>query len=282
MSPRTPGDPGRSRERAAPTRPLDAAVFDLDGVVTHTAELHFSSWKALFDAFLRRRAGAPGEDLSPLTRADYLAWVDGRPRLDGIRWFLTARGIDLPEGSPADPPDAETVHGLARRKNALFLEHLARRGARVDVHVVALVRALDADGVRVGVASSSRNAAAVLDRAGLGDLFDARVDGTTLAELGLPGKPHPDLFLECARRLGAPSPAGALVMEDAAAGVEAAVHGGFGLIIAIDRGGNRDRLSRAGADWIVSDTRGLTLDHIRAAWTLRHRESTSHRPPPAP
>ena len=147
--------------------------------------------------------------------------------------------------------------------------------------MVDLVEALRAAGVKVGVASSSRNAAAVIDRAGLGDLFDARVDGATLATLGLPGKPHPDLFLECLGRLGASSPGQALVMEDAASGVEAGVRGGFGLVIAIDRGGNRERLSRAGADWIVSDTQGLSLDHVLAAWSLRHRDAADH-PPPAP
>ena len=243
------------------TRKLEAAVFDLDGVVTRTARVHFATWKGLFDDYLGVR---PGQ--RPFTEADYQAHVDGKPRLEGIRAFLASRGLTLPEGTPGDAPEADTVWGLGHRKNALFHEALERMGVDVDAAAVQLVRELRAAGVRVGMATSSRNGAAILRRAGLAELFDASVDGVASAELGLRGKPDPDIFLECARRLGASTPGDVLVVEDAASGVQAARAGGFGLVIGVDRGGNWQRLHRSGADWIVRDMEELSVERILRHW----------------
>ncbi len=255
-------------EAAAATEPLEAAVFDMDGVVTRTARLHESAWKQLFDDYLRARAGAAGEAPRPFSAEDYRTHVDGRPRHAGIVAFLGSRGMSLPEGAHDDPSAAESVIGLGRRKNALFLELVEREGVEVDAATVRLVRDLRASGVRVGVATSSRNGETVLRRAGLDDLFDARVDGVSSAELDLRGKPAPDIFLECARRLGAP-PARTLVVEDAASGVRAGHAGGFGLVIGVDRGDNWMRLREAGADWIVREMSEMTAEHVLRYWESR-------------
>ncbi len=217
----------------------DAAIFDLDGVVTFTARLHSEAWKQLFDEFLRSRAEATGEPFRPFTDADYNAYVDGRPRLDGIRTFLASRGITLPEGTSSDPPDAETVAGLGHPKNRIFRALLVERGVDVDGGAVRLIRELRERGVRVGVASSSKNTPLILETAGLESLFEARVDGITSEELGLRGKPAPDIFLACLERLGARDPGRAVVVEDAVSGVEAGRAGGFGL------DGRRDRADQA-------------------------------------
>jgi beta-phosphoglucomutase family hydrolase len=192
-----------------------AATFDLDGVVTRTARIHAAAWKELFDALLERRS--PGRFQPFDLPADYLRYIDGKPRYDGVRSFLAARGISLPDGDPADGPDRATVCGLGNRKNEIFLRLLEERGVEVSPGTVALVRALRARGARTAVATSSKNGRRVLARAGLLDLFDAVVDGEALAALGLPGKPAPDLFLEAARRLGV-EPARGMVAEDALSG----------------------------------------------------------------
>ncbi len=248
---------------------LKAAVFDLDGVVTLTAGLHAEAWARLFNDFLERRVKRPGEDLRPFEEADYLGLVDGKPRLDGIRAFLASRGIALPEGDPNDAPDAESIFGLGARKNQLFLELLDQHGVELDPGAVPFIRALRAASVRVGVATSSRNARVLLQRAGIESLFDACVDGVVRAELGLPGKPDPATFLECARRLGAETPARALVIEDAVAGVQAGRAGSFGLVIGVDRGGNRERLRQAGADMIVRELGELSLERVLGRFEAR-------------
>lgn len=240
-----------------PVPPLDrfaAVLFDLDGVVTRTAAVHAAAWKRLFDAYLERRARRTGTPFAPFDAdADYRRYVDGRPRADGTRAFLEARGIvDLPAGSPDDGPEAETIHGLGNRKNLLFREALASDGVAVYETVVELLRTLRARGVRTAVVSSSRNCRAVLDVAGIADLFDVRVDGVDLAEHGLPGKPDPALFLEAARRLGVP-PGRAVVVEDAVAGVAAGRRGGFGLVVGVDRGDRASALAEAGADIVTGD-----------------------------
>jgi trehalose 6-phosphate phosphatase len=252
------------------SRVLEAAVFDLDGVVTRTARVHFAAWKQLFDDFLGRRPPRAGEDHRPFDEQDYRAHVDGKPRLDGVRAFLASRGVSLAEGTLADPPTADTVGALGKRKNALFLELLDRLGVEVDGAAVELVRALRAAGVRVGVATSSRNAPALLRRAGLDTLFEARVDGIVGAELGLRGKPHPDAVLECLRRLGASAPERALLVEDATSGVEAGKATGFGLVLGVDRGGNWLRLREAGADWVVRGLGELSVEGL--ARYLKARE----------
>jgi beta-phosphoglucomutase family hydrolase len=268
----TPGGLGgaTNREGTMDGRgPIDAVVFDLDGVVTRTAGAHRAAWRTLFDGFLRGRAGREGTAFEPFTDADYRTHVDGRPRPDGVRTFLAARGIELPEGSDDDPPGADTVTGLGRRKNELFGAAIRDAGVEVDAGAVRFVGELRGAGIPVGVASSSRNARLVLETAGLADLFEARVDGEVSARLGLAGKPAPDIFLACLHELGVDDPARAVVLEDAVAGVEAGRAGGFGLVIGVDRGDSAAALREHGADWVIQDFAEVTLD--RVARRLRER-----------
>lgn len=242
-------------------RDFDAAVFDLDGVVTRTARLHASAWKQAFDEFFdAHRPDQPPFD----AHAEYRARVDGRPRHEGVRCVLAGRGIALPEGRSADPPGAATVCGLAARKNALYLARLAQDGAEVFESTVALVRALRAAGLRTAVVSASRNAAAVLDSAGLSALFDVRVDGLDAQRDRLRGKPAPDTFLAALRRLGVP-PQRAVLVEDALAGVEAGRAGGFGLVIGVDRAQQAAALRAHGADAVVHDMAEVALATPAAA-----------------
>jgi beta-phosphoglucomutase family hydrolase len=243
---------------------FDAVLFDLDGVVTRTAQQHAAAWAELFDDFLRRRAAEGGEAFRPFDpAADYLAYVDGKPRYEGVRSFLATRGIALAEGEPADGPDAATVHGLGGRKDALFMDRLRRDGVAVFGSTVDLIRALRARGVKTAVVTSSRNGRELLRAAGIEDLFDARIDGLDAEVLGLEGKPHPDPFLEAARLLGV-APGRALVIEDAVSGVEAGRRGGFGLVIGVDRGGNREALAVHGADLVVADLGELDIAGLDA------------------
>lgn len=235
----------------------DAVLFDLDGVLTDTAGVHAACWKRTFDEFLRRLADRSGARVDPFDdEKDYLLYVDGKRRRDGVRDFLRSRGIELPEGSPDDPPDAETVCGVGNRKNELVSEALLGGGFDVYQGSVTLVRALRDAGVKTGVVSSSANCAAVLRVAGIDDLFDVRVDGKLAAELDLPGKPAPDAFLEAARRLGV-AVKRAVVVEDAISGVQAGREGGFGLVIGVARHDDPDALREKGADLVVSDLADL-------------------------
>ena len=229
-----------------------AVLFDLDGVLTSTATQHFAAWKETFDDLLRGRAQEQGTAFVPFEQEDYLRSVDGMPRFDGVRNLLAARGVQLAEGDLDDPPDAVTVHGLGNRKNELVNAIIATEGVEVYDGSVALVRQLRAAGVDTAVVSSSRNCLAVLTAAGIVDLFDARVDGEVAAELGLPGKPAPDTYLEAARRLRV-EPGEAVVVEDALSGVEAGRAGGFGLVVGVDRAGQAEALRAAGADLVVTD-----------------------------
>lgn len=249
---------------------FDVAVFDLDGVVTFTAGMHEAAWKELFDEYLRHRQQQHGAEFRAFRSSDYRTYVDGRLRADGIRTFLAARGIVLPEGTPSDPPEAETVAGLGRRKNRLFLERLRRNGVPVDEATIDFIQSLREHGIRIGAASSSRNAALILESAGIEDLFDARVDGVLLQERGLPGKPAPDLFLACLELLGQPPSSRAMVAEDATVGVEAARAGGFGLVVGVDRGGQAMALREHGADWVISDFRGMSFEAVEA-WFANRR-----------
>lgn len=238
---------------------LDAVLFDLDGVLTDTAQVHAVAWKALFDAALRRIAESGGPPFQPFdVRGEYHAFVDGRRREDGVRTFLASRGIVLPDGSVTDAEDAMTVAALARRKQEMFQAALQERGAKPIPGAAALLAALRRLRVPIAVVSASRNCAAVLAAAGLDELVDLRVDGVDAAALGLPGKPEPDTFLEAARRLGVP-PARCAVFEDALAGVEAACRGGFGLVVGVDRGGQAEALRRHGADLVVRDLAEVTV-----------------------
>jgi beta-phosphoglucomutase family hydrolase len=227
---------------------VTACLFDLDGVLTKTATVHAAAWKRMFDAFLADRAGQAPFDAGH----DYTEYVDGKPRLDGVRSFLQSRAITLPEGSPADPPDAATVHGLAARKNELVNEVLAQQGVEAYEGSVRYVRAARDAGLRRAVVSSSANTQAVLRAAGIEDLFEARVDGVVAEREGLRGKPAPDGFLAGARALGV-DPGRAAVFEDALAGVEAGRAGAFGCVVGVDRGGAADALRAHGADVVVQD-----------------------------
>lgn len=235
----------------------DAMLFDLDGVITRTAAVHATAWKALFDEFLEERAEARGEAFEPFDIAtDYVRHVDGRRRYDGVATFLASRGIELPRGQPSDPTDAETVCGLGNRKDRYFNERLEEQGVEVFDDAVAVARWVQELGKGVAVVSASENAVPVLERAGILDLFPVRVTGVEANELRLPGKPAPDTFLEAARRLGVP-PARAVVFEDAISGVEAGAAGGFGLVVGVDRVGGTTPLGDHGADVVLDDLTAL-------------------------
>ena len=258
------------------TRPADlgfeAVLFDLDGVVTRTARLHAAAWKELFDDFLRGWAKERKESFRAFdVESDYLTYVDGKPRYDGVRSFLAARGITVPEGDPADPPEAATVYGLGRRKDALFIRRLRRDGVDVFGPAVALIRTLRDLGLKTAVVTSSRNGREVLQAADLEPLFDVRMDGRDADAFGLRGKPHPDPFLKSAELLGVP-PGRAIVIEDAVSGVEAARRGGFGLVVGVDRGGNREALAVHGADVVVADLDELDIADLDAL--LRDKRET--------
>lgn len=232
---------------------LVAVIFDMDGVVTDTASIHAAAWKRMFDAYLQERSQRSGEPFRPFEiDTDYRRYVDGKPRYDGVRDFLRARGIILPEGTSADDPEAETVRGLGNRKDEAFLTHIGEHGVRAYPGTVDLVRWLRGKRVGVAVISASRNLNEVLEAAGVDSLFDARVDGIEAEQLGLAGKPAPDVFLEAARRLNA-RPSDAAILEDALAGVEAGRRGGFRLVIGVDRTGHADELRAHGADIVVQD-----------------------------
>lgn len=236
---------------------LKAWLFDLDGVVTRTAKVHARAWKRLFDEFLAGRQGDP-EQLGPFRLPqDYIAYVDGKPRYEGVQSFLLARGIDLPWGDPGDSPDAPTVCGLGNRKNQYFNEVMDEDGVEIFDGTVALIEALRAKGVKTACVSSSKNCVPVLRRAGLVELFDAIFDGRDLEREQLPGKPRPDAFLRGAALLGV-VPAEAIVVEDAVSGVEAGRAGNFALVIGVDRGSGRDALLAAGADVVVDDLSGFS------------------------
>ena len=232
---------------------IEACLFDLDGVLTRTAELHAKAWKQTFDAFLRERARRGEDAFRPFdAKADYGAHVDGRPRADGVRSFLAARRIALPEGARSDPPGADTVHGLGARKNRLVRELMAEHGVGVYEGSLRFLAAAREAGLARALVTSSENAAPVLRASGLDGQFDAQVDGTDADRLGLEGKPAPDFFLEAARRLDV-APAHAAVLEDALAGVAAGRAGGFGLVVGVDRARHAAQLRASGADLVVSD-----------------------------
>lgn len=230
---------------------FSAVLFDLDGVLTSTAELHFLAWKETFDSVLAEEPALPAAH-APFDQDDYNRYVDGLPRQDGVRNFLLARGIAVPEGSADDPPDARTVAGIGRRKNDLVNLLISEKGVQVYEGSVAFLHEVRRRGLRTSVVSSSRNTPTVLETAGITALFDGRVDGNVAAERGLPGKPAPDTFLAAAADLGSP-PQSCIVIEDALSGVQAGRAGGFGLVIGVDRVGQADALSLAGADIVVTD-----------------------------
>jgi beta-phosphoglucomutase family hydrolase len=241
-------------------RDFDAVLFDLDGVLTKTAHVHAAAWKRLFDAFLEEYSKQTGQSFVPFDiDADYRRHVDGKPRLDGVAAFLQSRGIEVPLGAPGDSAGSHSMHGLGKLKDQYFLEHLKEHGVERYEESIALVRALRTQEVKTAVVSSSNNCAAVLEAAGIADLFDVRVDGLDLTRLALRGKPAPDAFLEAARRFEV-EPSRGVVVEDAISGVEAGRAGGFGSVIGVDRSGRSLALRRAGADIVVT-----SLAQVRVA-----------------
>ena len=244
-----------SSEGITPER-FDAVLFDLDGVLTATAKVHASSWKQMFDTFLQQYATETNTPFQPFDTTDYLRYVDGKPRYEGVQSFLESRGIDLPHGDPEEPPNADTICGLGNRKNELMHEILASEGVEVYEGSLALLHQLRDAGIKTAVVSSSKNCQTVLAAAGITALFDARVDGEVAAHLHLPGKPAPDTFLHASELLGV-EPQRAVVVEDALSGVEAGRAGGFGLVIGIARHGEAAALKEHGADVVLNDLADL-------------------------
>jgi beta-phosphoglucomutase family hydrolase len=232
-------------------------LFDLDGVLTDTAAVHTVAWKEMFDAYLAERDGPEFRPFDAAT--DYPRYVDGKPRADGVRSFLESRGIELPEGELDDGPEKETIHGLGRRKNDLVLALIERDGVEVFPRSVAYLEAVRAAGLSTAVVSSSANTQAVLEVTGIAHLLDLRMDALVARERGLAGKPAPDTFLAAAAELGG-GPHDSVVFEDALAGVESGVAGGFAYVVGVDRVGQADALLAAGADRVV-----LELDELLEA-----------------
>jgi len=232
---------------------VTGCLFDLDGVLTKTAQVHDAAWQEMFDGYLRARAQRTGQPFAPFDPVrDYDEYVDGKPRADGTRSFLASRGIELPEGNEDDPAEAETVHGLGNRKNEILLRRIREDGVQAYEGSVRYVRAVRDAGLRRAVVSSSANCRDVLVAAGIEDLFEARIDGVVAGRDHLRGKPAPDTFLAGARALGL-APAAAAVFEDALAGVAAGRAGRFGYVVGVDRAGQADALRSHGADRVVAD-----------------------------
>ncbi len=261
---------------------LDAILFDLDGVITDTAAVHASSWKVLFDSYLEKHAAREGQAFVPFdAKGDYLHFVDGKPRYDGVRSFLASRGITLPEGELDDGPECETVYGLGNSKNGLFRKQLETDGLHVWDSSVDLIDTAKARGLKVAIVSSSKNCSMVLAAAGLATIFDAQVDGAERERTGLAGKPAPDMFLEAARRLGV-APERSVVVEDALVGVEAGRNGGFGLVVGVDRGDQADAFKEHGADLVIKDLGELSVGkgpqlHRNLPWAMESMEEIAAR-----
>jgi beta-phosphoglucomutase family hydrolase len=236
---------------------VDAVLFDLDGVITPTAEVHMHAWAEMFGEYLA------GKDVTGYTEQDYFAHIDGKPRYEGVAALLASRGLDLPGGDPSDPPDAATVCGLGNRKNLLFGQVLARDGVQPYPGSLALVDALDERGTRMAIVSSSANAPDVLMAAGLLERFETVVDGAVAREHGLPGKPRPDTYEFAADALGV-AHRRAVVVEDAVSGVEAGAAGDFALVVGVDRGAGAETLLAHGADIVVDDLAELVAGTRRS------------------
>ncbi|MFW6081816.1 MAG: beta-phosphoglucomutase family hydrolase [Desulfosalsimonas sp.] len=240
---------------------FDGVILDLDGVITRTADVHARAWKAMFDEFLKNRADREGSVFSPFTDEDYLSYVDGRPRYEGVGSFLESRGIELDFGDPSDPPGENTVCGLGNRKNDIFREILESGGVEVFDTTVSFMESLKVLGVKLAVATSSKNCRKVLEAAGLEDFFEVRVDGVVSAELHLKGKPAPDIFIAACDQLKV-DPMRAVIVEDAVSGVQAGRNGGFGMVIGVAREIDPSVLLQHGADRVVRGMEEITADDI--------------------
>jgi len=244
-------------------RSIESFIFDMDGVITATADIHASAWKQMFDEFLNRRSQKHGEQAQPFdVDLDYRRYVDGKPRYDGVKSFLESRGISLPYGNPDDSSDSETICGLGNRKNGYYLDHLKKHGAKAYQSSITFIKQLKSSGIRAAVISASRNAGEVLEAAGISGLFDVKVDGVDSDELHLKGKPDPAIFLEAARKLNV-KPEKSAVVEDSLAGIEAGRRGRFKLVIGVNRADQGKEQKKRGADIVVPD--------------LSHLEITSHQ-----
>ncbi len=238
---------------------FDAVLFDLDGVITKTAEVHATCWKKMFDIFLSEHARQTGGTFIPFDIvADYNHYVDGKLRQEGVSSFLESREIHLPLGAPDDPPERVTVWGLGKRKDEMFMNVLREKGVEILEDGLALVRHVRVAGLHTAVVSSSKNCQAVLKAADIEKYFDVRVDGITVEQLKIKGKPAPDAFLNAAKQLGAP-PKRAVVVEDAISGVQAGRRGNFGLVVGVARKEDAEALLANGADIVVTDLKALIL-----------------------
>ena len=254
---------------------FDAVIFDMDGVITDTAKVHAAAWKQTFDTYLRSREQVLQEPFKEFTSADYLAYVDGRPRYKGVQAFLNSRGITLEFGSTGDAPGRSTICGLGNRKNSLF-NLLLEDGIKIFDSSIALVRNLRLNGIKVGLATSSKNGTAILSTTRTTNLFDTVVDGNVSELLGLKGKPEPDIFTAASDNMRVPY-GRAVVVEDAAAGVRAGVAGGFALVLGVARAGNADELYDHGADVVVRDLAEASVDQFEQWIQAKRRSGNAQR-----
>ncbi|MFW6134730.1 MAG: HAD family hydrolase [Elusimicrobiota bacterium] len=239
---------------------FQSVIFDLDGVVTKTATVHALAWKKAFDEYLKLREKRNKETFQEFTyENDYLPFVDGKPRYQGVKAFLESRGIDIPFGEPSDSPEKETICGIGNKKNQLFNKLLKEEGAEVFDSTISLIKKLQERGIKIGVASSSKNCLPILESVNLQHLFETRVDGIVSEELNLKGKPEGDIFVTAARNLGT-LPENSIVVEDASSGVEAGRNGGFGLVLGIARENNKEKLFKYGADLVVPDLAEINVE----------------------
>jgi beta-phosphoglucomutase family hydrolase len=241
---------------------FDAAIFDMDGVLTQTAAVHSIAWKRMFDEYLLARESQYGEPFKEFTHTgDYLAYVDGRPRHQGIETFLKSRGVNLPFESTEAGEGSESIRSLGDRKNAFFNQIIESEGVRLYDSTVTLIDELLRQGVKVGLATSSKNSAVILKKTNTARLFATVVDGLVSEKLGLKGKPEPDIFTTASANLGVP-PERAIVIEDAVSGVQAGAKGGFGLVIGVARENNIEELRHNGADLVVRDLAEASVEKI--------------------
>ena len=241
---------------------FDAVVFDMDGVITKTATVHSLAWKKMFDEYLRRRETQYKEPFREFTHSpDYLSFVDGRPRYQGVDTFLRSRAINLPYGEPRDNPGKETVCGLGNRKDELFNKVVEEQGVEVYESTIKLIEELLGKGVKLGVATSSKNCLLLLEKAGITHFFSTRVDGVVSAQLGLKGKPEPDIFTTATDNLGVERHR-AVVVEDAVSGVQAGAKGHFGLVLGVAREHNAKELRSNGADFVVEDLAEINVAEL--------------------
>jgi alpha,alpha-trehalase len=231
---------------------FDAIIFDLDGVITQTAKIHAKAWKQAFDFFLLEYGKDTGTRYKPFEMKDYVAYVDGRPRYDGVINFLESRSIQLPYGTPDDAPDKETICGLGNQKDLLFHKYLKEEKVELYPTSIELIKDLLSKGFKIAVVSSSKNCHAILENVGISHLFAVQIDGNVAQQLKLAGKPAPDIFLQAAKELEVEAQRAAIV-EDSRAGVQAGKLGKFGCVIGVDRQNQADALAKEGADVIVSD-----------------------------